>query len=255
MIAWDVPGNLFGMSARKSLWMLVLLPAASFAAPPPAQAKSDEKPREIVVVDDVGVGDHFPSQVPGAGPYRLPPLEQPVSPQPAAQRTEEPQRMASDPSEWATLDKPAQPVETHRPLPAEPLRQAPAAAPTAIAPPPAAPAVSAPIAIAPVSTATASAPAAAPPAAPVVPDMDRQALARASAALVQGRCETELPALAELLEQSDRSDTKARARILRARCFTQRAKTEQAKAEYLAYVHDFPNGAWVAEARGAVAPQ
>jgi hypothetical protein len=255
MIAWHVPGNLFGMSARKSLWMLVLLPAASFAAAPPAQAKAEEKPREIVVVDDVGVGDHFPSQVPGTGPYRLPPREEPVAP-----RTEEPQRAASDPSEWATLDKPAQPAEAHRPLPAEPLRQAPAAAPVALAPPPAAPTVSAPIAVAPVPAAPASAPVAAPapaasPAAPVVPDLDRQALARASAALVQGRCETELPALAELLEQSDRSDTRARARILRARCFTQRAKTEQAKAEYLAYVHDFPNGAWVAEARGAVAPQ
>jgi hypothetical protein len=105
-----------------------------------------------------------------------------------------------------------------------------------------------------VSPAPPAAPAAPSPA-PVAPDLDRQALARASAALVQGRCETELPALAELLEVSDRSDTKARARILRARCFTQRARPEQAKAEYLAYVHDFPNGAWVAEARGAVAPQ
>jgi hypothetical protein len=90
---------------------------------------------------------------------------------------------------------------------------------------------------------------------PAAPDIERDAISRASDALVQGKCETELPTLAELLERSDRADTKARARILRARCFTQRAKPEQAKAEYLAYLHDFPGGRWAWEARGAVAAQ
>jgi hypothetical protein len=152
-----------------------------------------------------------------------------------------PPQGSSDPSEWATLEKPALPAEAPKTAAPEPVRAAseptrPSAA--AAAPTPAGPTV----AEAPQAKALA----------PVVPDIEREALARASKALVQGRCETELPGLAELLETSERADTKARARILRARCFTQRAKADQAKAEYLAYVHDYPTGAWAAEARGAV---
>lgn len=39
----------------------------------------------IIVVDDVGVGDPFPSHVPGAAPYRLPPRD--VAPAPASALT------------------------------------------------------------------------------------------------------------------------------------------------------------------------
>jgi hypothetical protein len=214
------------------LWLL-LVPTAALAAPE-GKIVIGAQPREINVVDDVGVGDHFPSQVPGTAPYRLPPLDT-VRPAPAAVAETPPERTASDPQEWATLQKPPEAV---KPSPVEAVKPAAVVAPpTTIEP-------AAPAAV------VAQAPAAA-----TAPDFEREALGRASRALVQGKCDRELPSLAELAEQGDRPETKARARILRARCFVQRAKQTEALAEYLAYLKDFPDGSWVSEARGAVAAQ
>jgi hypothetical protein len=76
-------------------------------------------------------------------------------------------------------------------------------------------------------------------------------LKQASDALLAGRCETELPGLAELIDRSTQPDTRARARILRARCFTHLAREQKAKREYQLYLRDFPNGAWAGEAQEA----
>ncbi len=208
---------------------------ASAKARAEALAKSTEKPPDIVVVDDVGVGDHFPSQVPGSAPYRLPPRDDlpPPPPQPSSPPPAAVEKPASDPAEWATLGAPAQPQAQPQPAPPP---AAPAVAPQAPAAAPAPAVVSAP------------APKAA---APAITDLERVTLERASDSLLQGSCETELPRLAELLERTDNVGIKARVRILRARCFSQRAKPERAKTEYLAYLRDFPDGVWADEARDA----
>lgn len=211
--------------------------ASDAKAQPPAEPRVviGATPREINIVDDVGVGDHFPSHVPGSAPYRLPPREMPAPPPPSEARAEPAQPIASppiasQPGEWATIETSPQPqlVQT---LTAPPQ---PAVAPVA----PVAPPQSAPAAVE-----------------QVAPDLERETLGRASDSLLQGSCETELPRLAELIDRTDRAAIKARAQILRARCFSQRAKPEKAKAEYLGYLRDNPNGAWAAEAREVTGAQ
>lgn len=208
------------------LAVMALLSSAALAAEPPVTIGTP--PREINIVDDVGVGDHFPSHVPGSAPYRLPERE----PAPRAEQPPEaPQPpVVSEPGEWETIGSAPQ---AQPQVAAQPQQQA---APTPPVPPQ--PQVSPP----------AAAPA---PQAPsgAVPDLERETLARASDSLLQGTCEAELPRLAELLDRADRADIRARARILRARCYSQRAKPEKAKAEYLMYLRDNPSGSWVAEAR------
>ncbi|MBK7863156.1 MAG: hypothetical protein IPJ65_32005 [Archangiaceae bacterium] len=224
-----------------------LLAALLFAVPAFAQNKT------INVVDDVGVGDHFPSQVPGAGSYRLPERELPVreappprEAAPAAREATPVEKTASDPGEWATP-------------PAAPAAQAPAATPPPASPvvaavTPAAPVMAAVPPTAPIVAAVApSAPTAAP--AKLSSELEITLIERASTSLLQGTCAAELPQLAELLDRSDRADTKARARILRARCFTQNHKVNLARAEYLAYLREFPNGRWVDEARDGLGEQ
>lgn len=217
--------------------MLVVMVALSYpavAAPDEASAKaraealskSTEKPPDIVIVDDVGVGDHFPSQVPGSAPYRLPPRDDLPPPPPQKEPAPAVEEPVSDPGEWATIGAPPQPAPAVAP--------GPAPAPSAVAQPVAAPAV----------------PAAASPA-QISSDLERETLQRASNSLLQGNCESELPRLAELLERTDNSGIKARVRILRARCFSQRSKPERAKAEYLVYLREFPEGVYADEARDA----
>jgi hypothetical protein len=205
--------------------------------------------KELVVVDDVGVGDHFPSQVPGSAPYRLPERDVVVRPESA-------ERPASDPAEWAS--PPVQPMPAALPVPAaQPAREAASVseAVAAQAEPRAQAAIEAPSARAAPGAQVATAQPAPAPAQPsaLAHELELTAIERASDSLLQGTCETELPRLAELLERSDRSDTRARARILRARCFTQRSKTVQANLEYQLYLRDFPTGRWVAEAREVIA--
>jgi len=177
--------------------------------------KADERP-QIYVVDDVGVGDHFPSHVPGTAPYRLPPKDDapPPAPPPAPPAPPAQEKPASDPAEWA-----APPQAVAAQTPAVPVE---AKAVAVAAPSPAR-------------------------------ELETDTIERASNALLQGSCEGELPQLAELIDRSSSADTKARARILRARCYNQRAKPQQAKAEYLLYLQEFPTGRWVAEARETVA--
>ena len=175
------------MAARLTLLVMTLMSFAVLADEPARAAPKTEKPPEIIVVDDVGVGDHFPSHVPGAAPWRLPPPETPVPPQPQAQ-----------------------------PAPPPPAPQPPQ------------------------------------PPSPAPRDLEQEALERASSALLQGNCEPELPKLAEVVDRTERAENKARARILRARCFSHHAKPDRALAEYLAYLRDFPSGQWAAEAREAV---
>ncbi|MBL8958069.1 MAG: hypothetical protein JNK82_45265 [Myxococcaceae bacterium] len=185
----------------------------------------------INVVDDVGVGDHFPSHVPGAAPYKLPPRDDlPPPPPPKEQAPAE--NPVSDPGEWATIGAPAQPAPQPQPV-AQPAPvaqpQAPAAAPTPVATPKPTPA----------------------PAPSLSADLERETLERASNSLLQGTCESELPRLAELLERTDSAGIKARVRIIRARCYSTRSKPERAKLEYTAYLRDFPEGVWADEARDA----
>jgi hypothetical protein len=201
---------------------------------------ADERPT-INVVDDVGVGDHFPSHVPGAGPYRLPPRDDVAPPPPAPQA---PAPIAAAPVAVAPVAPAAAPAPAPAVIPpdAKPVSEPSewAAAPSEAKPAPAQVAAPAPAPAA-VAVAVAVSPA---------KELETDAIERASNALMQGNgsCEGELPRLAEVLDRSSSNDIKARARILRARCFLQRAKPELSKAEYLLYLKDFPNGRWVAEA-------
>ncbi len=229
-------GNPFVMEVRLTLLAVTLLSFTSFAGEgAPKNAVGEPPPREIIVVDDVGVGDHFPSHVPGAGKYRLPEPEVAPRPQPAPQVAAPaagpaPVGAVSDPAEWAA--PPASPVTPSAPPPVQ--QPAPAQTHQAVAARPPSPAATAAVASA------------------VTPDLERETLLRASDALLSGSCESELPRLAELLERTESAGIKARGRILRARCFAQRSKALQAKAEYQTYLKDFPEGLWVDEARAAV---
>src|SRR5260221_12520698 len=99
--------------------MAVTLVSFSVLADEPAKKRADERP-QIYVFDDVGVGDHFPSQVPGSGPYRLPPKDEvappppaPAAPAPAPVATPAPapvaapapavEQIASHPCDWRPL--------------------------------------------------------------------------------------------------------------------------------------------------------
>lgn len=229
-------GNPYVMEVRLTLLAVTLVSFTSFAGEgAPRNAVGEPPPKEIIVVDDVGVGDHFPSHVPGAGKYRLPEPEVAPRPQPAPQAAAPaaapaPVGAVSDPGEWAA--PPASPATPPAPAPSQQV--APAQAHQAVA------------AHAPAPAATAVAVSA------VTPDLERETLLRASDALLSGSCESELPRLAELLERTESAGIKARVRILRARCFAQRSKALQAKAEYQTYLKDFPEGLWVEEARAAV---
>lgn len=223
------------MVTRTMLMTMALVSSAALAgasdgkAQPPAEPRVTigATPREITVVDDVGVGDHFPSHVPGSAPYRLPPRDLPPPPEARAEAPQPvaAQPIASQPGEWATMESP-------QPQLVQALPQQPQVA-AAVAP-------------------TQSAPAAAEH---VAPDLERETLSRASDSLLQGTCETELPRLAEIIDRTDRPAIKARAQILRARCFSQRSKLERAKAEYAIYLRDNPTGAWAAEAREVTGAQ
>src|SRR5438309_6940721 len=76
------------------------------AAPPVADSQLKEKPPPptIEVRDDVGVGEHFPSLVPGGGLSRLPERRDSSSPESGAV-----QATASEESEWETIAPPPPP--------------------------------------------------------------------------------------------------------------------------------------------------
>jgi hypothetical protein len=82
-------------------------------------------------------------------------------------------------------------------------------------------------------------------------DVEGLFLRRAEDALVQGKCERYELGLGELVESSESSQARERARVLRARCFDATLRPSDAEREYRLYLRDWPAGAWADEARGA----
>ncbi len=74
-------------------------------------------------------------------------------------------------------------------------------------------------------------------------------LTRADDGFAQGKCAGFLIGLEELAMDPSRGPRAEKARIMRARCFMSLMKTKEAENEYRRYVRDYPNGAFMDEAR------
>ena len=99
----------------------------------------------------------------------------------------------------------------------------------------------------------APAPAVVPTAEKPATDLEAIFLMKAERSLEKGTCDRYLLGLQELAADQNKSDRSELARILRARCFDARIRTDLSEIEYRRYLETWPKGRYAEEARKAIA--